>query len=104
MKDASAGYEQTYNLFRPKGAVGLHCAVPQDHRVPTFLDGTFWEFVGSWYESALLLRFEATSGLLPARLIAPAPSNLCLCLGISPAISLGRGVEPQIAGTLGTNR
>ena len=84
MNQESTGYEQAYNLFRRKGQSELHCAVPQDYRVPTFLDGAFWEFAGSLREGELLARFRNDSGSLQAHLIASAPSTLCICLGAPP--------------------
>jgi hypothetical protein len=104
MEQGSTGYEHAYNLFRRRGTFGLHCAVPQDHDVPTFLDRPFWEFAGSLHESALLARFETASGLLPARLIAAASSNLCICLGALPVSFLERRTASLIAAAPATTR
>jgi hypothetical protein len=35
-----------YNLFHRKGGPDVFCAVPEDCAVPSFLNGTFWEFSG----------------------------------------------------------
>jgi hypothetical protein len=87
MKQETTGYEQAYNLFRRKGQSELHCAVPQDHRVPIFLDGAFWEFVGSLGEREFrefLARFKGGSESVRAQLIASTPLSLCICLEAEP--------------------
>ncbi len=58
MKRECTDCAQMYNLFRHKVTHELHCAVPQDRAVPTFLDGTSWIFAGSFCEHALVTRFE----------------------------------------------
>jgi hypothetical protein len=57
-------YELTYNLFRRRGKSDLHCAVPQDHPVPPFVEGFFWEFAGTLGEK----------GFAPAEFDRPAAS------------------------------
>ena len=53
-------YRLTYNLFRRRGKPDLHCAVPQDRPVPSFLDATLWDFAGSFGEGgAAPLRVRA---------------------------------------------
>ena len=35
-----------YNLFRHKGQENLVCAVPEERRVPAFLNGQIWVYSG----------------------------------------------------------
>jgi hypothetical protein len=63
-------YRLTYNLFRRRGKPDLHCAVPQDRPVPSFLDATFWEFAGSFGEGgAAPSGFEHAAALIGTRVI-----------------------------------
>ena len=48
----SGGFEATYNLFRRKLEPDLHCAVPQDHRVPDFIGPDHWSYEGTIQESS----------------------------------------------------
>jgi hypothetical protein len=36
-----------FNLFRHKQKSHLVCAVPEDHPVPSFIEGSTWEFAGT---------------------------------------------------------
>src|SRR3569833_354086 len=36
-----------FNLFRHKRKSHLVCAVPEDHPVPSFIEGSTWEFAGT---------------------------------------------------------
>ena len=69
MDRVSITFELAYNVFRRKGASGLHCAVPQDRVVPGFLDGTFWEFAGTMAESALSAAVDRASAVAGTRLL-----------------------------------
>jgi hypothetical protein len=70
MERESTSFELTYNVFRRKGRSELHCAVPQDRFVPTFLDGAFWEFAGTVRESASVRAcFKRASALVGVRLL-----------------------------------
>ena len=63
-------YRLTYNLFRRRGKPDLHCAVPQDRPVPSFLDATFWELAGSFGEGgAAPSGFEHAAALIGTRVI-----------------------------------
>ena len=44
---SGADHELVYNLFRRKEEAELHCAVPEDRVVPSFIDDEGWAFCGT---------------------------------------------------------
>ncbi len=45
-------YRPAFNLFRHKLKSHVICAVPEDHPVPNFVEGSTWEFAGKVSEPA----------------------------------------------------
>jgi hypothetical protein len=46
IRRAGEGSMRSYNLFRHKGRNGLICAVPEERRVPVFLESPIWHYSG----------------------------------------------------------